>query len=301
LPQNPSPPTGCRPLGEHEVTPTLSAWAVDLLHGPIDLFESVEGSFTLDSKTGVPLLAWCNVHEPDFQNHIRHRGITLYEVTGEVTGTTLVTMPAEGIDVSQFQKAIDWKAAASAPALYWRQKLFAFIRATMGASGVDAEFTNNWLASKGSLVRGAYHFLRTGEDVQLQAQHFVMALGGDPGELPPMIDVETYLSNGRYVTPTRDEVLAMLTAVRTLTDRDPVLYIGDALYKSMNLAEVTQDLSIAHYGVRKPETPSYSFHQYSQTGTCPGITTLVDLERFNGDAKGLGLYVEVSAPGFDEP
>jgi lysozyme len=283
------------------VTPAISAWAVDILHGPLDLFQSTTGEFTVDAKSGVPLLAWVNVHPPDFQNHIRHRGVTIYEVTGDITDTNVVSMPAEGIDVSEYQKSIDWKKAASAPPLYWRQKLYAYIRATMGASGVDKTFVDNWPDSKGCLPRGAYHFLYTGVDVKLQMQHFVAQLGDDPGELPPMIDVEPYLVNGRYVTPTRDEVLVCIDALTILSMRQPVLYIGDTLLKSMNLYGVAADLSIAHYGVRLPATPSYDFHQYSDTGTCPGIATHVDLQRFAGDAEGLAVYIEASAPGFSEP
>lgn len=291
LPPNPPPPGGCRLLAQNEVTPAISTWATDILRGPLDLFDAATGAFTLDGKSGTPLVAWLNVHPADFQNHVPHRGVTVYEQVGDVTGVTLKPMPAEGIDASHHQGRINWSEVVAPPLLYWRKKLYAFMKASEGLSYVDPAFADNWQNATGSLKRGAYHFLHSSEDVGAQVTQFLSQLNGDVGELPFMVDVEPYEVNGKWVTPTADEVRTFVDVLTQTTASKPVLYIGDVLLKTLNLFDVSAYIMVAHYGVRVPTTSNYAFHQYSQTGTCPGIAVEVDLQRFNGGADDFEAWV----------
>lgn len=291
LPANPPPPSGCRLLAQSEVTSAISAWATDILKGPLALFDAVDGVFTVGNRTGTPLVAWLNVHPPDFQNHVRHRGVTVFEQVGDVTGVDILPMPAEGIDVSHHQEHVDWNLVAATPALYWRKKLYAFMKASEGISFVDEAFIDNWREASGLLKRGAYHFLHSGEDAGAQVTQFLSQLNGDVGELPFMVDVEPYQMNGRWVTPTEAEVRNFIDVLTQTTASRPILYIGDVLLKTLNLQDVPAYIMIAHYGVRVPTAPSYNFHQYSQSGTCPGIATEVDLQRFHGGADNFDAWV----------
>ena len=70
----------------------------------------------------------------------------------------------EGIDVSAYQGAIDWRAVARAG------KKFAFIRVSDGAAYTDPRFASNWAGARAAgLTRGAYQFFRPTESPLAQA------------------------------------------------------------------------------------------------------------------------------------
>ena len=93
--------------------------------------------------------------------------------------------PIRGIDVSRFQKEIDWQALKS------EDVRFVFIKATEGGDYRDSAFHENWNESKkAGFIRGAYHFFtfcRTGKD---QARNFIETVPVEAETLPPVIDLE---------------------------------------------------------------------------------------------------------------
>ena len=104
------------------------------------------------------------------------RGITLYEVLAPLEPYV------EGIDVSWYQKKIDWKQVATS-------KVFAFIKATEGTNLEDKSFASNWSgAQNAGLLRGAYHFFHPSVDPIDQAEFFLSTVV--TCELPPVLDVE---------------------------------------------------------------------------------------------------------------
>src|SRR3990172_8312556 len=93
---------------------------------------------------------------------------------------------AEGIDVSRHQGRIDWEQVGKAGLA-----LFAYARASMGATGRDERFAENWQGAKGAgLLRGAYHYFISDVDPDAQAKNFMAIVGDDRGELAPVLDVE---------------------------------------------------------------------------------------------------------------
>ena len=67
-------------------------------------------------------------------------------------GPGRTAFPTQGIDVSQVQGVIDWKAARAAGVD------FAYIRASQGSDMRDERFAANWAESAAAGVkRGAYH------------------------------------------------------------------------------------------------------------------------------------------------
>ncbi len=92
---------------------------------------------------------------------------------------------ARGIDISAYQPNIDWARAIAATGMS-----FVFAKASDG-KWADPAFSRNWAGAKqAGLLRGAYHFLRLTPDPQQQVNVFLQALGDDPGELPPVLDLE---------------------------------------------------------------------------------------------------------------
>ena len=188
------------------------------------------------------------------------------------------------IDVSHHNGAIDWPAVAAAGIA------LAFVKATQGARFIDPTFDRNrtGAATAGVLVV-PYHFI-DGADPELQAEHFIAAVGFTTGA-PAMFDWET-------PTP----IAAVTTiggALLACAERAPVTYYG---YAQLPLAEPTLSVwplmlpayprgnrcgdyrSLVTRGPRLPPGRAsgwdtgrpYDFHQYTPAGRIAGIRGPVD-------------------------
>lgn len=73
---NPPPPAGVRLMKQADVTPEMTAWAVEILHDPVTypMFSTTTRAF--GALTVIARVEW---HPPDFQNGAIHRGVTLYD------------------------------------------------------------------------------------------------------------------------------------------------------------------------------------------------------------------------------
>ncbi|MBO0782837.1 MAG: glycoside hydrolase family 25, partial [Ktedonobacteraceae bacterium] len=92
----------------------------------------------------------------------------------------------QGIDVSSYQKRIDWKRVAQTG-----QYKFVFIKATEGRTYQDAYFQANWQGTKEQgLLRGAYHFYTTYLTGAEQADNYISMVPKEAGMLPPVLDLE---------------------------------------------------------------------------------------------------------------
>jgi len=197
---------------------------------------------------------------------------------------------ALGIDVSTHQKVIDW-AAVKASGL-----AFAFIKAAESNDITDGRFAANWRGARAvGLLRGAYHFYRFAASPQSQADLFLATIGGDLGELPPVVDVEDV----NAVQPNISDVKQFLDIVQNRTGRRCIVYTGSWYWTSQRWGgpvpwASSYNLWIADYLNRPPtrpgEWPTWKFWQYSGSGTISGIATPVDLDYFNGTALDLQAY-----------
>ena len=76
--------------------------------------------------------------------------------------------PVKGVDVSSYQKDIDWEGLES------EGIGFAFIKATEGSSHCDGRFEYNWReANKTDMKVGAYHFLSYDTPGKSQAENYI--------------------------------------------------------------------------------------------------------------------------------
>ncbi|MBS1122044.1 MAG: Lyzozyme (1,4-beta-N-acetylmuramidase) [Deltaproteobacteria bacterium] len=191
-----------------------------------------------------------------------------------------------GIDVSYYQDTIDWKQVRRAGVR------FAFIRVSDGTTVPDSLFAQNWgAARRAGVLRGAYQYFRPDQSATAQADLVIAAVKRDRGELPPVIDVET--DGGRSPAQLAQRVEIWVTRVRSALGVEPIIYTGPEFWrdKAGGADLTTQPLWVAHYTARCPTTPApwtaWTFWQYSDRGTVPGITRPVDLDVFAGSLTDL--------------
>jgi GH25 family lysozyme M1 (1,4-beta-N-acetylmuramidase) len=206
------------------------------------------------------------------------------------------TARAKGLDVSNYQGSIVWSKVAHAG---YR---FAFGKATEGTGYVDKTYTTNRNGSEAAgLVFGGYHFARpTGATVASatasaikQANHFLAVAGPQPGELPPVLDLEVTggLPQSRLLVWT----LAWLDQIYARTGIEPFLYTSPLFWKnqlgdSTAAASAGARLWIAHWTSNsKPTVPAqnwdgsgWKFWQWTDCLTVPGVQHCSDGDRLNG-------------------
>ncbi len=188
----------------------------------------------------------------------------------------------QGIDVSHHQQEIDWATVAS------QDIHFAFLKASEGLQHVDPNFSDNWASAKTSgLVRGAYHFYRANKPAEVQFNNFTDRVELQPGDLPPVLDIETL--DG----VSREELIAGITKWLTLAeikyDVKPVIYTNIKFYYRYLAGQFDEyPFWVARYGTKKPAVGpglQLAFWQYGDRGQVPGISGPVDLNIFNGDKE----------------
>ena len=280
---NPPIPSGYKLMQHLAVTQAMTAWAVEILRDPhkYPMFATVMRAFD-----GTSVLARVEWHAPDFQNRSVHRGVTLYAPTQ----TSAVVAHAEGIDLSGYQPTVDWeKVAASGVA-------FAFIKATEATTLVDHAFGRHWSQAKqANLLRGAYHFFRPKLDAVAQANFFLAQLA-DPGELPPVLDVE--VTDGVAPAQLVAGVCAWLDVVAARLGR-PLIYTSPSFWNALpGAADLASkaDLWVAHWGAAAPASVNgwqqWTFWQFTNKATVSGIPGTADMDenRFNGSLAKLRAY-----------
>ena len=202
-----------------------------------------------------------------------------------------------GIDVSHFQKVIDWKQVRRGGIA------FAFIKATEGSTLADFLFTRNWSEAKtAGVLRGAYHFFRPQISPLAQAQFLLRRLKDDPGELPPVLDVEV-LSDDTSPNQVTDSARQWMKTVETELGKKPILYTGSAFWRNTlknSTAFADHPLWVAHYTsgpnpLVPTAWPKWTFWQFSQQGKLAGIDGNVDLDVFNGTAADLENFCGIAS------
>jgi len=206
-----------------------------------------------------------------------------------------------GIDVSDYQGAVDWPAVAAAGVR------FAIAKATEDADFTAETFARNWAGIRAAgLVRGAYHFFRPLVDAQAQAEHFLATVASGPRDLPPTLDVE--VRDGVDAPTFVRGMLQWLDAVRAATGRAAMIYASQSFLEELGgPREISNHpLWIVDYERRPPIAPrgwrTYTLWQYTSTGSVTGIAGPVDLDVFNGSFADLAAFVATGrAPAGERP
>lgn len=190
-----------------------------------------------------------------------------------------------GIDVSRYQHNIDWTEVEAMQDKDLKIG-FAFIKATEGLGRVDDGFRKNWFnAKKAKLPRGAYHFFISSKSGKAQAENFIETVNLKPGDLPPVLDIET--SNGASVADVQQRAKDWLLMIEKYYKVKPIIYTNIDFYNNfLDGAFDEYPLWVAHYYVKdKPRIKrNWIFWQHNEKGRVNGVDTFVDFNVFKGDS-----------------
>lgn len=203
-------------------------------------------------------------------------------------------MSVPGIDVSHHQGTVDWNQVGKAG------YQFAFMKALEGITSFDPQFQTHWAGAQAAgLLRGAYHFYRASDDPREQADAFLSIYQPSPGDLPPVLDIET--NDGQSASKVVQGIEVWLSTVEQKVGVPPILYTGPSFWKSLGTQQFgNYPLWIADYGVSSPVVPAgwarWTFWQYSESGRVSGVTGSVDLNHFQGSLEELqGMTIPASS------
>ena len=197
-----------------------------------------------------------------------------------------------GIDISHYQGEVDWKRLKQTRQGQFPVQ-FIFMKATEGGDYSDDKFIANFDSAKvHGFIRGAYHFYNPKTDANKQADFFINSVKLEPGDLPPVLDIE---KKGRDVKKLQQDLKIWLRKVENHYGVKPIIY-ASYKFKTKYLNDSVFDSYpywIAHYYVDSVRYQGeWKFWQHTDVGTLPGIEDKVDLNIFNGsfsDLKGLLL------------
>ena len=185
----------------------------------------------------------------------------------------------EGIDVSHYQGAIDWKKVAADNVSY------AYVKATEGESYVDDTYAYNIReARKNGISVGAYHFYRTNVSVDKQFANMTAVVKKEDCDLVPMIDVETRgkVSLEQFV----NDLHEFVKRVEKYYGRKPILYSYQNFYNKFLSGEFKNyPWMIAKYDAELPlldNGPDFVAWQYSSSSYVNGIKSHCDRSRLVG-------------------
>jgi lysozyme len=209
-------------------------------------------------------------------------------------------MDAKVIDISHWQGFPDFEAVKAAGVLG------VIFKATEGTDYVDPNRQKNFSAAvKAGLACCCYFWLKPGDGAS-QAEFFLETIEPVEGERV-VIDYE---EDGCTLDTLKEAVAALLDAD---LDLKITVYSGHLLKEKLGdecddfLAQHT-DLWLAQYtddfdSISWPEGtyPQWTLHQYSQTGSVPGVASDCDLDRFNGSDDELLAWINPNGGDQIEP
>jgi len=192
-----------------------------------------------------------------------------------------------GIDISHYQGDINWNMLKQT-----RQGQFPisfiFMKATEGGDYSDDKFVANFDSAKAhGFIRGAYHFYNPKTDANKQADFFINSVKLEPGDLPPVLDIE---KKEKDIKKLQADLKVWLRKVESHYGVKPIIYasykfktryLNDSVFNSY-------PYWIAHYYVDSVRYDGdWKFWQHTDVGTLPGIDEKVDLNVFNGSLQEL--------------
>lgn len=220
-----------------------------------------------------------------------------------------------GIDVSKYQKIIDWRQlrlpanrngevyanlkrsgvikTVSSP--YIQPVLFAVMKSTEGSTIQDPTFEINYDEARlNGYIRGAYHFLSPYSAVSDQVQNYIHNTPLEPGDLPPILDIE--IPNNvmkRQHKKICDMALKWLKDIEEYYGVKPIIYTYNSYYdrymRGRGFDEY--DYWIARYSEEEPSARKWEIWQFTENGRCGGVSTPVDVDIFKGNYYALRQFV----------
>jgi len=160
-------------------------------------------------------------------------------------------------------------------------------------------------ARDAGLAVGSYHFANPDSatnDALNEARWFVQQATIESGDVVPVLDFE--VSNGLSAAALTTWAQTWLAEVESATGVRPLIYTNPNFWSTSMansdwFARNGYRLWVAHWtSAAQPGVPAggwagngWTFWQHSSTGTVPGVSGAVDLDRFNGSALPASVLV----------
>lgn len=185
----------------------------------------------------------------------------------------------DGIDVSNYQKDIDWRTTARDDNIK-----FVYIKATEGATHKQHRYRRNIEnARRHGIKVGSYHFMTTTSSVESQFKNFISVALPEEQDLVPLLDVEK--RGGWTVKQLQDSVMKFAIMLEQHYGCKPMIYASSSYFNNYLGAQFAHyPLFIARYAKSEPSLyygAKWILWQFSDRGRIDGIDALVDLSRFN--------------------
>jgi GH25 family lysozyme M1 (1,4-beta-N-acetylmuramidase) len=190
------------------------------------------------------------------------------------------------VDVSQWQGNINWNAVRDAG------YQIAIIKAGGADAGLytDSKFNQNYYGAKaaGLLVAG-YYFASSGDPVN-QADHFVSLMS-------PLEENDVFVLDFEFEHPDPNGFCwAFVSRIRERTGVWPLFYTNGSRINQFGFNRVRENCGtwVAWYGQdpegNLPIAGAYVMHQYTSSGSVPGIAGRVDLDAWFGSLEQFKKY-----------
>ena len=215
-----------------------------------------------------------------------------------------------GMDVSRHQGVIDWSNLAlycDSKGVAYKGKIkrskfiqpvfFVYVKATEGATYIDPTYAVRVAeAAHHGLVKGAYHFMRLGSDVNEQIRNFCSTVTWLPGDMPPALDIEVENEMRRYgAEHTRKWVYTWLEGVEKQMHVRPIIYTGEKIrdnYLRQDPRFKNYQCWIARYREAGPANKVWRIWQFTEKGKVSGYRGPIDSNIFKGGYEGFEEYLE---------
>ena len=188
-----------------------------------------------------------------------------------------------GIDVSHHQGMIDWDKVAQSSVANGLPVKFVMMKATEGSTFTDTSYEENIRKARAAgFVCGTYHFYDPWTSPDKQAAHFISTAHLEKGDIIPVVDVER---TGRSSGDLQRELLIFLKELEAHYGVKPIIY-ASSKFRKRQLANPAFDdypFWVAHYYVVRPGTDKlWSFWQFTDHASIPGISEYTDFNVFKG-------------------
>lgn len=187
----------------------------------------------------------------------------------------------KGIDVSQWQGAIDWKKVAAAGIE------FAIIRCVKGNLSIDPYFEANYEGARTNGIKvGAYKYsyATTVEDAEAEAWAVVKALRGKQFEAKVWLDLEDNCQKD-LDKELLYQIAQTFLEIVSAAGFEVGIYCNQYWYNSIltsKIKKLTENFWIAKWSSVKPELGELAW-QYSSSGSVSGIKGRVDMNYYYGE------------------
>ena len=197
-----------------------------------------------------------------------------------------------GIDVSEFQGEIDWKAV-KADGVDFAMIRLGFRGSETGALVLDSRFKENLKgAKKAGLDVGVYFFSQaiTPEEAIEEARFVMKHIRGKGVHYPVAFDMEPIDGTERAAKLTKTQKTEVTDAFCQVIDRNgctPMVYGNPQwLRKHVDLSYLTDyDTWLAHYAETTGYENRFSMWQYTDSGSVDGIWGQVDMNLYFYERK----------------